>query len=431
MVCRPIPSKVANDDVGGAGDASGEQKRLADKFAVHRNLVPLVARNNDVLFLNAASAPPSNLIVHEALTRYSAEALYEEYPYGTLWRDRREAARQLVARCIGAESPSTVAFTRDTTEGIGSFLRCLRLDPGDNAVVLDTEHPNLVYGLLALRDDAGIEVRQVPTTTGRDGRVAAADADTLRPYVDARTRVIGISSVSFDSGQRHDLAGICAAFRPRGIHVLADMTQHVGFAAADVRALGVSAAAFSLHKGLNCPTGLGALYVSPATLAALDNPTPPIVSMAAVRNLREDQLVRADEPLDLFPDARRFDHANMSLVAVCAAESFARFYLDVLGPADVEEHLYGLTAALARRAARLGVPLIEPAGRAGRAPHICVLGLEPAEWRTYLADCDGVRLTVNRLGVRVSFGFYSSLDDVGRFVEVLEGGLARGLSVRW
>ncbi|KAI1771538.1 PLP-dependent transferase [Hypoxylon cercidicola] len=423
MVSRPISTKAAKD-------AADEEKRLSEKFAVHRRLVPLVAQNEDVLFLNAASAPPSNLIVHEAITRYSAEALYETYPYGTRWQRTREEARRLVARCIGAEDPSTVAFTRDTTEGLGSFIRSIPFGKGDNVVILDTEHPNMAYGFLALRG-AGLQVRQVPTVAEaeRSGKVDAVDAETLRPYVDDRTRAIGLSSISFDSGQRHDVAGICAAYRPRGIHVLADMTQHVGFAAVDVRALGISAGAFSLHKGLNCPTGLGALYISPEAFGELGDPTPPIVSMASAKNIREDLLVRGDEPVDFYPDARRFEHANMSLVAATAAEAFARFYLDVLGPADVEAHLYGLTGALAKESERLGIPVVGPGRRGRRAPHICVLGLDPGTWGPYLKEIGGLRLTVNRLGVRVSFGFYSSIDDVRRFVQVLERGLSVGLEV--
>ncbi|KAI0382563.1 PLP-dependent transferase [Hypomontagnella monticulosa] len=430
MVARPFGSNVApkQEIINGepSKDAADEEKRLSDKFAAHRHLVPLVAQNSEVIFLNAASAPPSNLIVHEAITRYSAEALYDPYPY-TKWREVRESARGLLARCINAESPSCIAFTRDTTEGLGSFIRSVRFRRGDNVVLIDTEHPNQAYGWLVLRA-AGLEVRQVPTLADakRTGRIDAITADTLRPYVDARTRAIGISSITFDSGQRNDVAGICAEFRGRGIHVLADITQHVGFAPVDVQALGISAAAFSLHKGLNAPTGLGALYVSPTAFAELGDPIPPIVSMQGVRDMGED-LVAGDGPVNMYPDARRFEHANMSLVAVAAAEAFTRFYLDVLGPADVEAHLYNLTGLLTEECRRLGIRILGPRERNDRAPHICVLDLDSDEWATYLRGSGGARVTVNRLGVRVSFGFYNSVDDVRRFVRVLQLGLARGL----
>ncbi|KAI0836846.1 PLP-dependent transferase [Hypoxylon sp. FL0890] len=433
MVSRPLASRYSfkhcSANTSSSKDATDEEKRLSEKFAVYRRLVPLVSQNEDVIFLNAASAPPSNLIIHEAITRYLAEALYEEYPY-TKWREIREEARRLIARCINAEAPETIAFTRDTTEGLGGFIRAMPFEPGDNVVVIDTEHPNQVYGWLALRS-AGLEVRQVPTipTSEKNGQITAIDAKTLRPYVDNRTRAIGISSISFDSGQLNDIAGISSAFRPRGIHVLADVSQHVGIALLDVQALGISAAAFSLHKGLNCPTGIGALYISPAAFAQLGDPVPPIVNMAAVRNMSEDLLVDGGQEVKMFPDARRFEHQNMSLVGVAAAEAFTRFYLEVLGPEDVEKYLYSLTELLRTECERLGIGVLGPRERSCRAPHICVLGLEPEVWGAYLRGEGGVRFTVNRLGIRVSFGFFSSVDDVRRFVRVLELGIARGLHV--
>ncbi|KAI2471124.1 PLP-dependent transferase [Annulohypoxylon bovei var. microspora] len=432
MVSRPLTSRTSNKrentNAAPAKDGTDEETRLAEKFAIHRRLVPLT-QNPDVIFLNAASAPPSNLVVHEAITKYSSDALYEPYPY-TRWRDVREEARRLVARCINAETPETVAFTRDTTEGLGGFIRAVKFEGGDNVVLVDNEHPNMVFGWLALRD-AGLEVRIVPTIeeARRTGRVERVGMETLRPFVDARTRAVGISSVTFDAGQRNDVEGICAELRPRGIHVLADVSQHVGIARIDVQRMGVSAAAFSLHKGLNCPTGIGALYISPRAFEELADPVPPIVNMAAVRNIDESLVVRPDQPVDYFPDARRFEHQNMSLVGAAAAAAFARFYLEVLGPADVEAHLYCLTGLLRRECAGLGIGVVGPRERAARAPHICVLDLDAETWGPYLAGFGGARLTVNRLGVRVSFGFFNAAEDVRRFVRVLELGVARGLRV--
>ncbi|KAI0121970.1 PLP-dependent transferase [Daldinia grandis] len=430
MVSRPLirASSKHDEPNSPAKDSADEEKRLGDKFAAHRHLVPLVSQNDNVIFLNAASAPPSNLIVYEAITRYSAQALYESYPY-TSWRQMREEARSLVARCINAEDPSTIAFTRDTTEALGSFIRCVRFRPGDNVVTIDSEHPNQTLCWLALRE-FGLEVRQVPTIAEaeRTGRVGIVDAETLRPHVDSRTRAIGISSITFDGGQHNDVEAICAAYRPRGIHVLADVTQQVGFARIDVRGLGVSAAAFSLHKGLNAPTGIGALYVSPEAFRELDEPTPPIVSMEAVSNLSENLLVDAHEPVLLHPNARRFEHANMSLVGAAAAAAFTRFYLDVLGPGDVEALLFGLTDVLGSECDRLGIRVVSPRERGRRAPHIIVLAL-PKEWGAYFRGPGGARVTMNRLGARVSFGFYSSVEDVRRFVRVLELGMAQGLRV--
>lgn len=395
---------------------------IRDKFAAFRNLVPLVSQP-DVVFLNASYAPPSNLIVHEALTTYSHEALRTPHPKPQ-WQAAAEELRGLVAQYVNTK-PANIAFTRDTTEGLSDFIRSVPLSAGDNVVVLDTEHPNHVYGWMALRR-LGVEVRQVPTMVEAEktGQVVAATAETFAPFVDDKTKAIGLSSIMFHSGQRNDVAGICAAFRPRGIHVLLDATQQVGFAALDVQSLGVSAAAFSLHKGLNCPTGLACLYVDPAVVAEHD-PTPPTVGFGAVQNTRSDLLVPADA-LVFHPTASRFDHLNISLSAAVVGRAWLKFYLESLGPNDVEDYLYDLGDHLRKECAELGIEIVGPADRKGHAPHLYILKLLDPAWAEWLRE-QGVVVTQYRLGVRVSLGFYNNVSDIKSLARALKEGISKGL----
>ncbi|KAM0425354.1 hypothetical protein ACHAPT_009410 [Fusarium lateritium] len=336
--------------------AEAEETSPSTNLAPFRHLVPLLS-DDSITYLNASLAPPSNFIVHEAITKYASEALYQTLPKPK-WQADVEEARRLVARYINTDA-STIAFTRDTTEALGSFIRGLHFKPGDNVVLLDNEHPNHAYQWMSLRS-AGLQVRQVPTiaTAKESGAVVAANAATFAPYVDDRTIAIGLSSVMFHSGQRNDVADISATFRPRGIHIIADITQQVGFATVDVQALGVSAAAFSLHKGLHCPTGLAVLHVDPAVIKDVD-PTPPIVGYGAVSNARADLLV-PDDPITYHPSARRYEHLNLSLISAAVAKAYLGFYLDVLGPKNVEDHLFSLGDALRRDCKQLGVRLLGP-----------------------------------------------------------------------
>ncbi|KAK3356359.1 pyridoxal phosphate-dependent transferase [Lasiosphaeria hispida] len=391
---------------------------LAAKFAGYRHLVPLLSRD-DVVYLNSSYAPPSNLIVHEAMARFSHQSLHDPNPKPS-WQAAVEDVRALVARYINTEL-SSIAFTRDTTEALGNFIRSLKFQPGDNVVILDSEHPNHAYGWMALQS-AGLEVRQVLTTA--TGKVTAANAATFEPYVDERTRAIGLSSIMFHSGQKNDVASICSAFRPRGIHVLADLTQQVGFAPVDAKALGISAAGFSLHKGLNCPTGIACMYVDPDVLKEI-NSVPPIVGYGAISNARADLLV-PEGPVTFHPDSRRFDHLNLSLVGAAAAKAFLTFYLDSLGPSDLEEHLYNLGDALQEACQKLGVGIIGPSERENHAPHLYILNLLDPGWAPFLRS-HGVYVSHYRLGVRVSLGFYNNEADIQRLADVVGAGVAEGL----
>ncbi|KAF4972261.1 hypothetical protein FSARC_1158 [Fusarium sarcochroum] len=392
--------------------------------AAFRRVVPLV-NEGSVTYLNASLAPPSNLIVHEAITKYASDALYNPQPKPQ-WQATMLEARHLLGRYINTD-PSNIAWTRDTTEALGSFIRGLHFESGDNVVLLDSEHPNHAYQWMSLRS-AGLEVRQVPTIEAdkKNGKVRAANASTFAPYVDDRTIAVGLSSIMFHSGQWNDIADIAATFRPRGIHVIADITQQVGFTTVDVEALGVSAAAFSLHKGLHCPTGLAALYVNPAVIKEVD-PTPPIVGYGAVSNVRGDLLVPND-PITYHPSAQRYNHLNLSLISGAVAKAYLSFYLDTLGPKNVENHLYSLGDELKRECKKLGINIVGPDSRKEHASHLYILDLHDPRWMDHLRD-NGIIVTPYRLGIRVSFGFYNNSEDVQKLVGALRSGMDAGSPV--
>lgn len=381
----------------------------------YRKLVP--ALTSDIVYCNASYQPPMNLVVKQALDNYLDDAIHKPNPKPE-WQALTERTRALVGQYINA-APGSIAFTNDTTEGLNLFQRSLQLAEGDNVVMLDTEHPNQAYGWLALRD-AGLEVRQVPTRGAR----LHADAATFAPFVDGHTKAIGLSSIMFHSGQKNDISDICARFRPLGIHVLVDMTQEVGTGPVDVRAYGLSAAAFSFHKALGCPTGLGALYVDPSVLDEL-KPAPPVVGAGAVANLRPDLLATNGETR-YHHSTRRYEHLNLSFVSIHAANAALRLLLNDMTPAGLEAHLRSLGRRLRAGCEKLGIALVGETDESKRAPHLYVLALLNPAWHGHF-ESHSVYVSCYRLGVRVSFGFYNTTDDVDALVAVLKKGLDSGI----
>ncbi|KAE8423928.1 pyridoxal phosphate-dependent transferase [Aspergillus pseudocaelatus] len=337
-----------------------------------RTLVPLVVCS-ELTYLNASFQPPSNGIIHAAINEFNPQALLSPHPKPG-WQQNAEKVRQLIARYINADSTS-ITLMRDTTEGLNNFIRSISFKPGDNVVILDSEDPNHAYGWMALRA-MGLEVRQVPTIPEslETGKVVAANAEAFAPFVNDRTRAIGLSSIMFHSGQKNDVKEICNVYRPRGIHVLVDMTQQVGFAPVDVTDLNVSAAAFGFHK----------------------DTSPPVVGYGAVSNVRGDLLVPSD-PIIYHPNARRFEHLNVSLVSCAAARRRFEFYPDVMGPENVQEHLKSLVDALRNACKALGIKIVGPEDREHHAPHLYILDLHGAKWMEHLT-AHKVYVTLYRLG---------------------------------
>jgi selenocysteine lyase/cysteine desulfurase len=359
-----------------------------------------------LLYLDAAHQTPLSIPVRSRLDAFYDEALYAGGPK-VRWLARVEQVRAQLAGLLGVAADD-IAFTKNTSEGLNIAAHGLRWQPGDNVVLLASEHPNNAYAWLSQRS-AGLEVRQVPD----DERWA--DGTTFAPHVDERTRAIALSHVMFHSGQRNDVDSIVELARSVGAEVVLDAMQSVGVLPVDAGRLGIAALAAGSHKGLLVPHGLGFL----CTAAATDVLVPTYVGTAGVLNAGVD-LVAGPEPVELRPDARRFEIGNVNLPAVHALGAA----LDLIGSVGlpaISEHVLGLGDLLISHLDRLGIDLVGPREREHRS-HIYVLALTSAGWPSYLADA-GVRLSPVSDGLRVSFGIYSNAEDVERFVEIVERGL--------
>ncbi|KAG9601445.1 hypothetical protein KCU86_g3283, partial [Aureobasidium melanogenum] len=329
-----------------------------EEHARLRDLVPVAARS-DVTFLNAGYMPPTNARVRVALEDFLHQA--STYPNPKpLWQETTAESRTKLADFLNVPVHS-IAFTRDTTEGLNLFQRSLKFNTGDNVVLLDVEHPNHAYGWLGL-EESGLEVRFVPTEN-----TFFANAATFEPYVDEKTVAIGISSVMFHSGQRNDVQDIATHFRPRGIHILADITQHIGAARIDLGAWNVSAAAFSTHKALGCPTGLGALYINPDVIPTLKS-APPVVGAGSIANLSADLVAKSD--VVYHSTAQRYEHLNLSLIGTAALKAALSFVVDEMGIGRIERHLQALGRDLAHKIERLGLQLVGSRKPSEHAPHV-------------------------------------------------------------
>lgn len=359
-----------------------------------------------LLYLDAAHQTPLSIAVRARLDAFYDEAQYSGGPKAR-WLVVVEETRARLAGLIGMDTDET-AFVKNTSEGLNAVASGLAWNPGDNVVLLASEHPNNAYAWLHRRP-AGLEVRQVPD----DKRWA--DASTFAPFVDARTRAIAVSHVMFHSGQRNDVDGIAALAHSFGAVVVLDAMQSVGVFPVPSHHPGIAAICGGSHKGLLTPHGLGFL----ATAAPAAVLTPTYVGPAGVANARGD-MIAGTAPVLLRPDARRFEIGNVNIAAVHALAGSLDL-IESIGLPAISEHVLALGDRLIAHLDRLHIDLIGPREREHRS-HIYVLSLTGAAWPAYLNEA-GVRCSPVRDGLRVSFGIYNTADDIDRLADIVEGGL--------
>jgi cysteine desulfurase/selenocysteine lyase len=356
-----------------------------------------------MLYLVAAFQTPLAASVKAALHRFYDEG-HETAGPKSAWLDRVEAVRTRVAALLGA-APTEIAFTKNTSEGLNIAANALPLQPGDNVLMVHGDHPNNAYAFLNLRRK-GIEVRFL-SLTGE-----TADATTFAPYIDARTRAISLSHVTFHAGHRFDVEGIGRLCRQHGLFYVVDAMQSVGVLPVDVKRIGATFLAAGCHKGLLVPQGLGILYAD----ASAEGLQPAYLAAASLAEVPADLIARPNR-LALREGAGRFEIGNFNLPDLHALGA-ALDLIERAGVAEIEAHLYGLGDRLIERMDNLGIRLIGPRARADRSPHIYVLDLPADAWAEYLASRQ-VRVSPERDGIRISFGLFNTAEDVDRFAQML------------
>lgn len=373
-----------------------------DSFMLFRRQFPVLER---FLYLDSAHQTPLPNQVRSAMVEFLDEGSGAAGPK-PVWISRVEDARKGVAELLNAGTEE-IAFTKNTSEGLNIAANAVPLKPGDTVLMLEGDHPNNAYAWLNQRR-RGVDVRLIWLP---DSEVATAA--TFAPHVDATTKVISLSHVTFHAGQRHDIESIGRLCREKGIYLVVDAMQSVGVLPLDVRLLGVSVLAAGCHKGLFVPQGLGILFVR----RELQELQPAYLAMSSMANPPADYVARAGD-MAVRPEASRFELGNLNLPALHALSS-ALGLVRRLDPSCIEQHVLALGDRLIEGLDRLHVRLVGPRGRHERA-HIYVLDLPVDPWMRHFVD-QNVRVSPERGGIRISFGAFNSSDDVDRLLTILAG----------
>lgn len=212
-----------------------------------------------IYFDNAATSSPKPSSVIEAvaasLRDESGNAGRGVHRASRRASDRVEQARADVAAFIGARDAARVAFTLNATDALnGAISGVLAGTPGA-VVVTPLEHNAVMRPLRAMRArGACSDIRVAPLDPRRRLTPVA-----LAPLLTDDVRLVVVSHVSNVTGTAQDVPALAAACRARGVPLLVDASQSVGVLELDVS--GLDLVAFSGHKNLYGPSGIGVLYV--------------------------------------------------------------------------------------------------------------------------------------------------------------------------
>ncbi len=174
-----------------------------------------------------------------------------------------ERLREHLARLIASPTPNRVILTSGSTHAINLSMLGLFEDrenaPRSRVVVTSITH-NAITRPLARQESLGrIEIVMVHCDT--QGRI---DPEKIIDAIDERTALVCMTHASNVCGTIQPIGDVGRAIRDQSLPtlLLVDGAQTAGVVDIDVQRDAVDLLAFSGHKGLRGPTGIGALYVS-------------------------------------------------------------------------------------------------------------------------------------------------------------------------
>jgi cysteine desulfurase / selenocysteine lyase len=324
---------------------------------------------------------------------------------GPAGRDEHTAVeqrlRERLARMLGLR-PEDIGLVSNSSEAINMVANSLRLEPGDNVVLNDLEYPSVVLPWLRLAS-LGVEIRLARHTDW------SMPPTLITSLIDKRTKLVGLSHVSYHSGWRHDLAAISDSAGQVGAQVMVDATQSLGVIDIPTELIDVTIA--SSYKWLLGGHGLGIIGWNQRRRPL---PLPAGVGWRSLPQIFTDDRF---EHYQLREDARRFELGFPSYPSIYQLDD-SLAWLCQFDTLQVEKHVLALGGKLLEGLAELGKKLLTPSEPHRRAGNISFSAQNGEAVAAALSE-RGIYCWGGDGRVRVSIHLFNSEDDIARLLGAL------------
>ncbi len=165
--------------------------------------------------------------------------------------------RTRLARLFNTPDPERVVFTANATDSLNIAIQGV-VEKGDHVVSTRLEHNSVLRPLYHLREKGIITCDLVDFDSS-----GFLDPDDITRAIKENTRLVIINHVSNVLGTvqpLREIGNICAR---EGVVLVVDAAQSAGVIPIDMKECSIGAVAFTGHKSLLGPTGIGGLAVSP------------------------------------------------------------------------------------------------------------------------------------------------------------------------
>ena len=382
---------------------------------------PIFQHHPNLVYLDSAATSQKPAAVIDGIAEFyrtsNANIHRGLYPLSVKSTEQYELARLRVTKFIDAFSEKEVIFTRSATEGINLLASSLsrQWKPGDSVILSELEHHSNLVPWQILAQNQGIQLKFIRITP--DGQINLQHLATL---LDERTRLVSLTHCSNVLGTITNIQKAAELTHTHKALLLVDASQSIAHYPISVQELGCDFLVFSGHKVYG-PSGIGVLWGRENLLEKL----PPYQTGGdMIKTVTPDHSTWNDLPW-------KFEAGTPNIEGAVGL-GLALEYLRCVGMERIAEH----TAELSRYAleefegyTELSV-LGKPDSQSGIISFILpsihahdianLLGEQEICIRAGHHCTAPLHAQLNLVASnRISFGLYSSLEDLDRFFTAL------------
>ena len=262
--------------------------------------------------------------------------------------------RQQLTELFHGPDCRNVVFTRNITESLNVLLKGF-LKAGDHVLVSAMEHNAVMRPLIQLTEQ-GVSFDRIPCMA--DGTLDVSAMDRL---LRENTRAVVMLHASNVCGTLMPAETVGAFCHAHGLRFILDTAQTAGVFPIDMEAMHIDALAFTGHKGLLGPQGIGGFILQPDMVPLVQ----PLIAGGTGSISHEEQMP------SFMPD--RFEAGTMNLPGIMGLHAALR-WLEQETIDAVRSHELELTERFLSGA--LDIPCLRVVGRqdiAGRAGVVSVV----------------------------------------------------------
>lgn len=218
---------------------------------------------------NAATSYPKAPTVSTAICEYieGVGTSVNRGAYGAAYEAENIVyeTRELICDMFGTDKPENVIFTKNITESINILIKCI-LKNGDHVVVSSMEHNAVMRPLnwMTSHFDISYDITQCDEN-------GFLDIPDFESKLKTNTKLVIMTHASNVFGSILDLESVGKICNERNIFFVMDTAQTAGILDIDFNTYHASAIAFTGHKGLLGPQGMGGFVISDTMLEEMDS----------------------------------------------------------------------------------------------------------------------------------------------------------------